>query len=216
MTFGVNAPNGLVPVGTGNGAAWNQQTNVYPISSTASNSMFKGDPVSLSTAGTVIRATASTAVLGVLDQVSYQISSSPEKYAWAFWPGGTGGPGVVSGTTPLAYVIDDPNCLFTIQETDAAGASGTPLTQAAVGNNANILYTAGSTVSGISSVSLNNAASATTLVGNLKIVGIDPRVSLGVTGNTGTPGGVQTIGTAFQNLLVQINNDVYKAGSTRP
>lgn len=215
MTFGVNAPNGLIPTNIGGAGAWTGQANWYPITTTASNSMFTGDPVTLSTAGTVIRATASQAVLGVLGQVSYQISSSPEKFTWAFWPGGAGGPGVVAGTTPMAYVYDDPMQAFTIQEASNTGASGTPLTQAAVGNNANILYTAGSTVTGISAVSLDNTTSATTLVGNLKIVSVDQRVTLGVPGTSGTSGGVQTAG-AFANWIVMFNNHVYKAGSTRP
>jgi len=221
MTFGINAPNGLVPVNTGNGAAWNQQANWYPIGTTASQSLFKGDAVTLSTAGTVIRATASTASLGVLDQVSFQVTTSPEKFTWSFYPGGTGGvANLVSGSQPMAYVIDDPNAVFTVQETattQAAGsASGTPLTQAAVGNNCDLLYIAGSTLTGISSVSLNNAASSTGLLSNMKIVGLDQRVTLGVTGDVGTPGGTLTAGTAFQNWLVQFNNHIYKAGSTRP
>lgn len=213
MTFGVNAPNGLVPVNTGNGAAWNQQVNPYPVLSTSTQSMFKGDPVSLSTAGLVIRATASQAVLGILDNVSYVLPASPQFFSWPFWPGSIT---VQTGSVVTAYVVDDPDVMFTIQETSNTGASGTPLTQASVGNNANILYTAGNTTTGISSVSLDNTTAATTLVGNLKIMGIDPRITLGVTGNTGTSGGPQTIGTAFQNLLCQFNNHVYKAGSTRP
>lgn len=213
MTYGVNAPNGLVPINTGAGAAWNQQANWYPIASTSTQSLFKGDPVSLSTAGTVIRGTASTASLGILDNVSFQISSAPQFFNWPFWPGSQT---LITGNTPMAYVIDDPNVAFTVQETDAAGASGTPLTQASVGNNANFLYTAGSIVTGISAVSLNNASAATTLVGNLKIVSLDQRAVLGVPAVTPTSvGGVQTTG-AFSNWICQFNNHVYKAGSTRP
>lgn len=212
MTFGVNAPNGLVPVNTGNGAAWNSQANWYPIASTSTQSLFKGDPVTLSTAGTVIRGTASQAVLGILDQVSYQLPAQPQFFTYPFWPGSVT---VVSGTQPMAYVIDDPNVAFTIQETDAGGASGTPLTQASVGNNANFLYTAGSVTTGVSAVSLNNASAATTLVGNIKILAVDQRVTLGVPGVVGTSGGVQTAG-AFANWIGQFNNHVLKAGSTRP
>ena len=119
--------------------------------------------------------------------------------AFPYWPGN---PGVLSGSTPVALVIDDPMVQYTIQETDAAGASGTPLTQASVGINANFLYTAGNTANGLSAVSLNNASTATTLTQNLKIVRLDPTV-----GNTTG---------AFANWIVQINNDVYKAGSVRP
>ena len=217
MTFGVNAPNGLIPVNTGNGAAWNQQTNPYPIASTTSNSMFKGDPVTLSTAGTVIRATASQSVLGILDNVSFVDSRFPQFFNYSFWPG-SGGVTLQTGSVVTAYVVDDPNVTFTVQETSTLSASGTPLTQAAVGNNADFFYptAGGSTVTGISTVSLSNNTSATTLLGNAKIVGIDTRITLGVPGISGTVGGVQVIGTAFQNWLCQFNNHIYKAGSTRP
>jgi hypothetical protein len=200
MTYGVNGPRGLEPVNSGGGYTWSGQTNEYPITSTYASSMFTGDPVTLATDGTVIRATASTAVLGVFMGCKYIPSTNNSgTVAFPYWPGN---PGVLSGTTPVAMVIDDPMVQYTIQETDAAGASGTPLTQAAVGNNANFLYTAGNTRTGQSGVSLNNASTATTLVQNLKLVRLDPTV-----GNaTG----------AFANWVVQINNDVYKAGSTRP
>lgn len=215
MTYGVNAPNGLVPVNTGNGAAWNSQANWYPITATYASTMFKGDPVTLSTAGTVIRATASQAVLGILDQVTYQTSANPQFFSYVYWPGN---PGVVSGTQPMAYVIDDPDVSFTVQETDSGGASGTPLTQASVGNNVNFLYTAGSTLSGISAVSINNGSTSTALVANLKIVSLDNRAVLGVPGaapSGNQVGGVQQAG-AFANWICQFNNHVYKAGSTRP
>lgn len=215
MTFGVNAPNGLVPVNTGNGNTWNGQTTPYDITTTYGTAIYFGDPVTLGTAGTVIIGVASQSVLGVFAGCEYQTNQNLAYGAvkFPYWPGT---PGVRTGTSAIAYVIDDPRVRFSIQETDAAGASGTPLTQAVVGNNANFLYTAGSTLSGISAVSLNNASVATTLVGNLKIVGLDPGVTLGVTGNQGTPGGTQTIGTAFQNWIVEIDNSVFKAGSTRP
>lgn len=200
MTYGVNAARGLQPTNTGGGYTWNGQANEYPITATYASSMFIGDPVTLATDGTVIRATASTAVLGVFQGCQYIPSTNfAGTVKYPYWPGN---PGVQTGTTPVALVIDDPMVQYTIQETDAAGASGTPLTQASVGNNANFLYTAGSTANGLSSVSINNASTATTLVANLKLVRLDPTV-----GNTTG---------AFANWIVQINNDVYKAGSVRP
>lgn len=213
MTFGVNAPNGLVPVNTGNGNTWNGQTTQYPITATYGTAMFTGDPVTLGTAGTVIVAVASQSVLGVFNGCSYQISSNKATINFPYWPGN---PGTVSGTQPYANVIDDPRVRFTVQEASTAGASGTPLTQADVGNNANIVLSTGNTNTGQSRAFLSNQTSATTLLGMVKLVQIDPGISLGVASTAGTSGGAQTVGTAFQNWIVEINNDVFKAGSTKP
>lgn len=204
MTYGVNAANGLQPLYEGAAANGNYQVTQYPITSTYSTAMYQYDPVTLSTAGTVIVATASTAVLGVLMGVGYKISSNPYTQVFNYWPGN---PGVVTGSAAVAFVLDDPRQRYTIQETATSAVtspSGTPLTNAAIGNNANFLYTAGTSVNGISAVSLDNTTSATTLVGNLKIVGSDPSIS-----NV-------AVGTAFQNWVVELNNSVFKAGSTRP
>lgn len=213
MTFGVNAPNGLVPTNNGNAAVWNGQTTRYPITATYNTAMFTGDPVTLGTAGTVIVAVASQSVLGVLAGVEYQISANVYTTRFPYWPGN---PGVISGTAAYAYVIDDPRVRFTVQEASTAGASGTPLTQAAVGNNADIVLSTGNTQTGQSRAFMSNQTSATTLLGMVKIVGLDTGITLGVASTSGTAGGVQTAGTAFQNWIVEINNDVYKAGSTRP
>lgn len=214
MTFGVNAPNGLVPVNSGNGATWNGQTTPYNITATYGTAMFTGDTVTLGTAGTVIVSVASQAVLGVFAGCEYQVTSNYYTVRFPYWPGN---PGVRTGTQPVAFVIDDPRVRFSVQEASTAGASGTPLTVgAAVGNNADIVLSTGNTVSGQSRAFLSNQTVATTLVGNVKIVGLDPGITLGVASTSGTAGGPQTAGTAFQNWIVEINNGVYKAGSARP
>lgn len=214
MTYGVNAPNGLVPVNTGNGNTWNGQTTRYSITATYGTAMFTGDPVTLGTAGTVITFTASTACLGVFNGCEYQISSNNYTVKWPYWPGN---PGVISGTQPYAYVIDDPRVRFTVQEASTAGASGTPLTQASAGNNAEIILSTGNTVTGLSRAFVSNQTAATTIVGTVKLVMVDTLTqSLGVPGTSGTPGGSLAVGTAFQNWIVEIDNSVFKAGSTKP
>ncbi len=214
MTYGVNAPNGLVPLNEGVAGGWNGQTNQYPITATYNAAIYTGDPVTLGTGGTVIVAVASQSVLGVFNGCTYQISSNKLAINFPYWPAN---PGVVSGTQPYAYVIDDPNVRYTVQEASTAGASGTPLTQqSAVGNNGNIVLSTGNTNTGQSRAFLSNQTMATGLLGMVTVVGLDPGISLGVASTVGTPGGPQTIGTAFQNWVVTICNGVYKAGSTRP
>lgn len=215
MTYGLNAPKGFQPGRTLGGYTYTGALNEYPITATNANSIFTGDPVSLSTLGTVQRGAASTPILGVFMGCKYLSNPAAQygAFGYAFWPGN---PGVVTGNTPVALIADDPNAIWTIQETDAGSASGTPLTQGAVGLNANFLYTAGSTVTGLSAVSLNNASTATTLVGNVQIVALDPSIVIGAQAATPTAGtsGQQVVG-AFANWLVKANTNFY-APNVRP
>ena len=78
--------------------------------------------------------------------------------------------------------------------------AGTPLALADRGLNINFLYTAGSTSTGSSAVSISNATEATTSTLNCKILQLDP-----------TPG--NAVG-AFANWLVVLNNHLYRGGVT--
>lgn len=114
-----------------------------------------------------------------------------------YWPGN---PGVLNGSVVEALVIDDPDTVFSVQETNNLGAAGTPLALADRGLNINFLYTAGSTSTGQSAVSIDNTTEAVTATLNCKILQLDP-----------TPG--NAVGN-FANWLVTINNHLYKGGVT--
>lgn len=196
MSYGTNAPNGLVPVRKLDGSAWTGATNTYRITSTYATALFRGDPVTLLDDGTLGVGVAGAACIGVFWGVKWTDSTGRVRFE-NYWPGN---PGVLTGSTVEALVIDDPNTVFSIQETSGTGTAGTPLALTDVGLNANFLYTAGSTATGQSAVSLNNASENTTDTLNLKILGLDP-----------TPG--NAVGN-FANWLVTLNNHRYKNGVT--
>jgi hypothetical protein len=196
MAYGTNAPQGLVPVKKLDGSAWTGATNPYQIANAYATAVFRGDPVTILTDGTLGVGVAGSTCVGVFWGVKFTDSTGRVRFE-NYWPGN---PGVLTGSVVEALVIDDPNTVFTIQETNASGAAGTPLALADRGLNANFLYTAGSTATGTSAVSLNNATEADTSTLNLKILQLDP-----------TPG--NAIG-AFANWLVVINNHLYKGGVT--
>jgi hypothetical protein len=197
MAYGTNAPQGLVPVKKLDGSAWTGATNPYQIANVYATAIFRGDPVTILAAdGTLGVGVAGATTVGVFWGVKFTDSTGRVRFE-NFWPGN---PGVLTGSVVEALVIDDPNTVFTIQETNASGAAGTPLTLADRGLNANFLYTAGSTATGTSAVSLNNATEADTSTLNLKILQLDP-----------TPG--NAIGN-FANWHVVINNHLYKGGVT--
>lgn len=196
MSYGTNAPNGLRPLKTLGGKPYEGALNEYPITSTYASSMFTGDPVTLASDGTLVRGTAGSACVGVFMGCKYIGSDGIPRFM-PYWPGN---PGVLAGNQPVALVLDDPDMIFTAQETNGAGAAGTPLALTDVGLNINFLYTAGNTATGQSAVSIDNSTEATTSSLNLKLVGLDP-----------TPGNV--VGS-FANWLVAWNNHLYKSGVT--
>lgn len=196
MAYGTNAPNGLIPVKKLDGSAWTGATNPYQIANTYATALFRGDPVTRLADGTIGVGVAGSAVLGVFWGVKYTDSTGTVKFM-NYWPGN---PGVLTGSTVEALVIDDPDTVFSVQETSATGTAGTPLALADRGLNINFLYTAGSTATGQSAVSINNASEADTATLNCKIIDLDP-----------TPG--NAVGN-FANWLVTINNHLYKGGVT--
>ena len=196
MSYGTNAPNGFQPVKKLDGSAWTGATNPYEIVTTYATALFRGDPVTIGTTGYLEVGTAGATCVGVFWGVKYTDSTGVVKFM-NYWPGN---PGVLTGSVVEALVIDDPNTVFSIQETNASGAAGTPLTLADRGLNINFLYTAGSTSTGSSAVSINNASEADTATLNCKILQLDP-----------TPG--NAVG-AFANWNVVFNNHLYKGGVT--
>ena len=197
MAYGTNAPQGLVPVKKLDGSAWTGATNPYQIANAYATALFRGDPVTVLAAdGTIGVGVAGATILGVFWGVKFIDSTGRVRFE-NYWPGN---PGVLTGSTVEALVIDDPNTVFTIQESSNTGTAGTPLALADRGLNANFLYTAGSTATGTSAVSLDNSTEATTSTLNLKILSLDP-----------TPGNV--IGS-FANWLVVMNNQLYRGGVT--
>lgn len=196
MSYGTNAPNGLVPVKKLDGSAWTGATNPYQIASTYATALFRGDPVTILNDGTLGVGVAGAACVGVFWGVKWIDSTGRVRFE-NYWPGN---PGVLTGSTVEALVIDDPNTVFSVQETSGTGTAGTPLALADRGLNINFLYTAGSTATGQSAVSINNASEADTSTLNCKIIDLDP-----------TPG--NAVGN-FANWLVTINNHLYKGGVT--
>ena len=197
MSYGTNAPNGFQPVKKLDGSAWTGATNPYQIANAYATALFRGDPVTILAAdGTLGVGVAGATCVGVFWGVKYTDSTGVVKFM-NYWPGN---PGVLTGSTVEALVIDDPDTVFSIQETNNLGAAGTPLALADRGLNINFLYTAGSTSTGSSAVSINNATEADTSTLNCKILQLDP-----------TPG--NAVG-AFANWHVVLNNHFYRGGVT--
>jgi len=182
-----NAPFGLKP-SSKLGSNYNAEgVTEYKIASGASGNIFSGDLVKMANTGTILVAAAGDQALGVFRGCQYTDSSGDVIYS-PYWPDGT----VTSDA--VAFVVDDPNALFEVQ----SAATGS-VVQTVVGNNADIVYTSGSTITGISAVEISGTTAATSA--QLRIVGVstDPENSTLGTGSASTN----------VNLIVKINEHFY-------
>jgi len=182
-----DAAFGLKSVGKLGSNVNSEGVTEYSIASAASGNIFSGDPVKMANTGTILVAAAGDQLLGVFRGCKYTNASGEVIYS-SYWPSGT------VASDAVAFVVDDPNALFEVQ----SAATGS-VVQTVVGNNADIVYTSGSTVDGQSGVEISGTTAATSA--QLRIVGIssDPENN--------------TLGTGSQsanvNLIVKINEHFY-------
>jgi hypothetical protein len=182
-----NAPFGLKPSSKLGSNYNNEGVTEYKIASGASGNIFSGDLVKMANTGTILVAAAGDQALGVFRGCQYTDSSGDVIFS-PYWPDGT----VTSDA--VAFVVDDPNALFEVQ----SAATGS-VVQTVVGNNADIVYTSGSTITGISAVEISGTTAATSA--QLRIVGVssDPENSTLGTGSA----------SSNVNLIVKINEHFY-------
>ena len=182
-----NAAFGLKPNSKLGSNVNSEGTTEYSIASGASGNIFSGDPVKMANTGTILVAAAGDQLLGVFRGCRYTDSSGEVIYS-SYWPNGT------VSSDAVAFVVDDPNALFEVQ----SAATGS-VVQTVVDNNADIVYTAGSTVDGQSGVEISGTTAATSA--QLRIVGF-----------SGDPEN-NTLGTGSQsanvNMIVKINEHFY-------
>lgn len=197
MTYGINAPLGLVANSYYGASSWNGLVFPYQITAAYGTSLFEGDLVTL-TSGLVARFAAgggaATPPVGVFWGCTYTDTSGIVQFS-KYWPASTA---VFAGTTAIANVITDPNTIFSIQ----CNATVTPTIANAINKNADISFaTSGNTATGQSGMMLDTNTLAATATLPLHIIGFDP-----------LPGNVS--GTPYANLLVKLNNLSTSAGAT--
>ena len=176
-------PYGLRPTNMLGGQVMTHGIRLMKITSGYATNIFNGDLVKLVVGGTVEKETGTTTALplGVFLGCQYE-DPAMGLLNRQYWPASTV---IKTGTTAWAYVCDDPDALFEIQ------ANGT-LGQNALGTNAALVQTAGSTATGNSAVSLNASTIANTATLPLRIVDYVRR-----------PG--SALGDAYTDVIVRIN-----------
>lgn len=131
-----SAPFGFRPAYHPSG---NAQPSKYAIASGYGTAMYKGQPCILNTNGTVTVGTAAADILGIFMGCEY-VDSNGKPTVSSYWPASTT---VASGTTPIAWVMDDPNVVYEVQSDGsiATTAIGDQADVSNVGNNSNGLST---------------------------------------------------------------------------
>ena len=184
-----NAPFGLRPVQNIGTGPYNAAIRQYSIAAGDGTATFVGDPVKIAgtsqfingqTFSDVVQAATGDVPVGVVvgfladtrDSLIYRAAS----------------------TQRIALVCDDPNAIFEIQQV----SGGTALTANDVGLNINFVVAAGSTVTGLSGVTLDNTTEATTNTLDLKIIGMVNRAD-------NDPGSAVTTGADASRFLVRLN-----------
>ena len=179
-----DAAFGLRPVGELGSEIQNGGTSKYKIAAGYATAIYQGDIVNLVAAGTIeVSGNATATNVGVFNGCFYN-DPTTQKPTWKnYYPGSiTPTVGDIS-----AFVYDDPNKLFIIQ-------ASVTLAQTAVGDNADQVYAAGSTVNGASKSELGAAAGG---AAQLRIIRIceDPDNS--------------DIASANANWIVRFNEHLY-------
>lgn len=222
MPYGnsVNQPLGFLPSQYMNGSPWNEQTSEYPIASGYGVSLFRGDPVNLTTSGTIqIAPVGTTALLGVFWGVKYTAANG-----WVhidpYWPASTV---TLGATNAVALIVDDENVLFDMQVStinNQPGPANAPqLLQSDMGRNIEFaIATAANSFNPINGVTpAANPQTGNTMTGSsayfldYNSIGSGATLPLKLVRFTPVPGNGP--GLYFNNALVAINNHIYKGGT---
>ena len=180
-----DAPFGFKLVGKLGSSVQNNGTTEYEIASGATGSIFSGDPVRMTAAGTILvhDAASEQPILGIFRGCQFSDSAGNVTFK-SFFPTGQ-----TSTSTIVAFVEDDPNNLYEVQCTGS-------LALAAVGANVDLAYTAGSTITGQSKAEV--ASSSGSSAANYRIVGVSKDSEN------------NELGSANVNVIVKINEHAYE------
>jgi len=177
-----NSAFGLRPSGKVGQNRDNQGLSEYNIAASAA-AIYFNDPVEMADTGTITVAAASDVLLGSLTGVFFTDATTDKPtFANHLNAGNT-------ATDIIGFVSDDPYQRFEIQ------SAGTPA-QTNIGNNADIVYGAGSSPNYVSGVQISGTMGAATA--QLRIIGVSKDIDN------------NELGSANANLIVSINEHFLK------
>jgi len=184
---------GLRPSRQLNGSPFINAQNRYRIAANNTTSIYQGDLVTPTAAGTITRyvagSSATNTVVGVFNGCFYT-DPTTQKPTWKnYYPAST------NASDITAFVIDGPDTVFEINSSGTIAVAG-------LFSNYDVVNTTGSTQTGISLVQLDGASVNTTNTLPLMAIDIsqDPNNS--------------DVAATNANIVVRINNHFYKQNQT--
>jgi hypothetical protein len=190
----VSKPYGLQPINLIGGQVFAGATRYRRIASGYATAIFYGDLVKLTTDGTVVLANEtstgpSTGFAGVFLGCTYTDPTSNQVRFQQYYPGSIT---PATGTFINAVIADDPDTLFKVVVV-SSGVTVTGIQYSAIGENADLVQQAGSTITGNSLVAVN-ATTGTARTKPIRIVDVIPDTAYESGGNV-----------IFPEVIVKIN-----------
>jgi len=176
------APYGARPINTTSASgSYTGKVQHIKIASAYDTAIFYGDFVKLVTAGTVEKDTGTAALtpIGIFMGCKYTDSTSKQMTFNQQWPAD------MAASDAVAYVVTDPEVLFRMQSDETVA-------QAALGANASVVQTAGSTSIGNSKCAFDGSTVATTNTFPVKVVDF-------------VDGPTSTVGDTYTDVIVKFN-----------
>jgi len=166
----VSAPYGLIPINLIGGQVFAGATRLIPIATNSSTAIFYGDVVKLNSGGTLDKDTGtdSATPVGVFLGCSYTDPTFGKTFRQYY-------ASTSNITDIVAYVQDDPDALFKVAVV-STGSTISYVTRTAVGNNAVLIQTTGSTITGDSKVCVSSTT-ATTSTWPIRVVDVVPETA---------------------------------------
>jgi hypothetical protein len=163
----VSGPYGLIPINLIGGQVFASATRQIPIVTNSSTAIYFGDVVKLGTDGTLSKDTGTNAAtpVGVFLGCAYTDPTFGKTFRQYY-------PGTTNVTDVVAYVQDDPDALFKVAVV-STGTNISYVTRANVGENAVLVQTAGSTITGDSRVAVSSTT-GTTSTWPVRIIDVIP------------------------------------------
>lgn len=163
----VSGPYGLVPINLIGGQVFAGATRQIPIATNSSTAIFFGDVVKLGSDGTLSKDTGTSAAtpVGVFLGCSYTDPTFGKTFRQYY-------PGTTSISDIQAFVQDDPDALFKVAVV-STGSNISYVTRANVGENAVLVQTLGSTITGDSKVALSSTT-GTSSTWPIRIIDVIP------------------------------------------
>jgi hypothetical protein len=186
----VSAPYGFKPINRLDGMPYAGAVRHIKIASGYAANVFNGDLVSVVAAGVVEKFAGTTtgSPVGVFVGCSYTNPTTKQIQFAQYWPTGT------VAADAVAYVVDDPNAVFSVVSTDAS-SDVEAAARAVIGSNVSIIQGAGDTDTGNSGVSVLGSSADTTNTLPIRVVDVVPATATGA--------------DAFVELIVKINIHQY-------